>query len=227
MSGARHRARCVLAGGHTNVALVEKDGQAVLRADADSSADARLGLSTRPEADEHGRGARAGRADRRRRSRVSAPRRRDEPGDFRMGIRGRRHRPAASPDAPRRLSGRRHVLSREAPRGLGGRRPHGRHGPGGDDLRRLGQPGHRRHSHALHRRPRNGHRRRSHHRKHRRRPSGQRLREVLCRRAFGHLRLRDGGGHRLGHGHRLPAGGHRSASESRWPPATSSATSAD
>ena len=220
MSGARHRARCVLAGGHTNVALVEKDGQTVFQAEPDSSADAPLAYRRCAEADEHGRGAGAGRADRRRRSRVSASRRRDEPGDFRMGIRGRRNRPAASPNAPRRLSGRRHVLSREAPRGLGGRCPHGGHGPGGDDFRRLGQPGHRRHSDALPRRPRDGHRRRSHPRKHRRRPSGQCLREVFCRRAFGDLRLRDGGGHRLGRGHRLPAGGHRSASESRWRRAT-------
>ena len=35
--GARHHARCVLAGGHTNVVLVEKDGQAVLRNDFGSS----------------------------------------------------------------------------------------------------------------------------------------------------------------------------------------------
>jgi len=37
VSGARHRARCVVAGGHTNVVLVEKDGQAVLRNDSGSS----------------------------------------------------------------------------------------------------------------------------------------------------------------------------------------------
>jgi len=42
VSGARHRARCVLAGGHTNIALVEKDEQTVFQAESDSSADAPL-----------------------------------------------------------------------------------------------------------------------------------------------------------------------------------------
>jgi L-cysteine desulfidase len=38
LRGARHQARCVLSGGHTNVAIVEKDGQVVARADTGSSA---------------------------------------------------------------------------------------------------------------------------------------------------------------------------------------------
>jgi L-cysteine desulfidase len=38
--GARHRARCVVAGGHTSVALVEKDGQTVLRNDSASPTNA-------------------------------------------------------------------------------------------------------------------------------------------------------------------------------------------
>jgi L-cysteine desulfidase len=42
LSGVRHRARCVLAGGHTNIALVEKDEQTVFQAESDSSADAPL-----------------------------------------------------------------------------------------------------------------------------------------------------------------------------------------
>lgn len=35
--GASHRSRCVVAGGHTNVVLVEKDGQSVLRNDSTAS----------------------------------------------------------------------------------------------------------------------------------------------------------------------------------------------
>jgi L-cysteine desulfidase len=42
LNGAKHCARCVLAGGHTNVTLVEKDGQAVVQANAGSSASAPL-----------------------------------------------------------------------------------------------------------------------------------------------------------------------------------------
>jgi L-cysteine desulfidase len=37
VSGARHNARCVLAGGHTNVILIEKDGQPIFAAGDDSS----------------------------------------------------------------------------------------------------------------------------------------------------------------------------------------------
>ena len=38
LGGARHRARCLLAGGHTNVALLEKDEQTIFQANADPSA---------------------------------------------------------------------------------------------------------------------------------------------------------------------------------------------
>ena len=42
VSGGQHSVRCVLAGGHTNIALLEKDGETVLRAEASPSANASL-----------------------------------------------------------------------------------------------------------------------------------------------------------------------------------------
>jgi L-cysteine desulfidase len=42
LGGARHSARCVLAGGHTNIALLEKDERTIFAAEADTSANAPL-----------------------------------------------------------------------------------------------------------------------------------------------------------------------------------------
>ena len=112
--GAKHTARCVLAGGHTNVEHLEKDGRAIVQAAAKTPPGEAMAY--------RGTLKKLGMAEvlalaethRRRGSGVFAARRRNESGRSPNGV-SRSAAPARQirHDAPRRFLGRRRFLSRK------------------------------------------------------------------------------------------------------------------
>ena len=168
VAGAQHAGRCVLAGGHTNIERIEKDGQPVFRADQTAAAD---GLAYREA---------LGRMTMAEILAIADTLDADDRAYLRRGVEmnlamsewGFEVRGTAFQLRQMQRDG---YLADDLffraknPHRLGRRCPHDRHEPGGDDLGRIGEPRRRRRPHAVHRGPRDGGRGRPDYQEHRRR----------------------------------------------------------